>query len=193
MCTTIIVFVSRAARSLGTRHGRRTLLQLTCVVVHFKVRHFISYLCSCRNTGLWKVVHQVTLGNEVYRAYALQLLSPDTHATLGSEAFIDGLWDSSGTVKDSVGRRLKWRAASDALQSWKKRESERLRETVDSSCEHLEEGGRQWRQQHTEQVCATAIVPVNWRRRAQGHAGLQQAGCSQGRARLRHWGRHTTI
>lgn len=73
------------------------------------------------------MVYQVTLDNEVYRTHALQLLSPDTHATRGSEALMYGLWDSSGTVKDDLGRRLKWRAASDALENWKKRESERSR------------------------------------------------------------------
>jgi hypothetical protein len=46
------------------------------------------------------VVYQVTLDNEVYQTHALELLPPDTHATRGSEALIDGLWDSSGTVKD---------------------------------------------------------------------------------------------
>jgi hypothetical protein len=109
-------------------------------------------------------VYQVTVGNEVYRTHTLRLLSPDTHATGGSEAFIGGLWDSSGTVKDDLGRRLKWRAASDALESWKKRESERSRETVDRLCEHLEGGGRQRRQQRKERVCATAIVSGNERR-----------------------------
>jgi hypothetical protein len=85
------------------------------------------------------VVYQVTLSNEVYRTHALKLLSSSTHSTRGSEAFIDGSLDSSGAVKDDLGRRLKWRAALDALESWKKEKSERSRETVDRLCQHLEE------------------------------------------------------